>query len=84
MRRIDNFIFQKSVKGSSTGMVVAEVMRTDRDTGEKLECVGQEFFSFIFDSQETKFEKAHKWADKQMEICEKYETGSDFYADKIN
>ena len=60
-------IYKKDIKRMSTGMVVAKVHREDGTS------CGLEFFNFPFDSDEKRYIKAHKWADKIIEGCKKYE-----------
>ncbi len=65
-----NSNYTKKIESTSTGMVVASCYHINGDR------VGVEFFSNPFNSLETRFIKAHKWADKRIEICEKHEERS--------
>ena len=60
-------ICRKDIKRTSTGMIIAKVYRED---GTRC---GTEFFSFPFDNDEKRYIKAHKWANKIIEGCKKYE-----------
>ena len=60
--------FTKKIEQESSGFVVAYVFN---ETGKK---VGHDFWSNPFLSQEAKLKKAHTWADKYIELCEKYVT----------
>ena len=59
--------YKKTIRITSTGMVVAIVHSYD---GRR---TGLEFFSSPFNGLERRCEKAHKWADNHIKICEKQE-----------
>lgn len=64
--------YSKTVEITDTGMVVAEVFAHAAD-GHVLRRVGCECFSNPFNNDETRFEKAHAWAGKRINLCEDYE-----------
>lgn len=79
MVRHDEFIYEKSVKASGSRSVSAQVSRLNAKTKECLRIVMSDSFDGIFNSQETNFKNAHKWADKKIELLSKYEEGGEEY-----
>lgn len=61
--------FSKTVEMTDTDMVIATVRNA---MGKR---VGLEFFFSPFDSKESRFRKAHKWADDHIALCEHYQSG---------
>lgn len=58
--------YRKEIQLTPSGMVIARVYRRDISSGYS-------FFHGLFDNTEKRFQKAHKWADNLIELCEKYE-----------
>ena len=79
--RCDEFIYEKSVKITSTGMVVAKVLRLRKNDKYMIDTVGIFFFHSPFMSLKGRFKRAHIKADERIALCEKYESGPDYYAE---
>ena len=67
MRTSDDMTYTKHIEAWPTGGVHVEVRAEDG------RCCGMELFNNPFNSLESRFKKAHRWADKTIKTLEEYE-----------